>query len=113
MDSATRNRPGSGPPRSINEWLVNRLARFLLAAGTAAVLSSCEKSGSNPQSAGKSDPSASTRANAGSPLEVVTKSGVEMVYLPGGEFQMGSASGGADEAPTHKVQVSAFLIDKF
>ncbi len=36
-----------------------------------------------------------------------------MVYLPGGEFQMGSASGGADEAPAHKVQVSAFLIDKF
>ena len=36
-----------------------------------------------------------------------------MVYLPGGEFLMGSVQGRADETPAHKVQVSAFLIDKF
>ncbi len=45
-------------------------------------------------------------------IEVVSKSGVEMVYLPGGEFTMGSDQGSADEAPAHKVTISAFLIDK-
>lgn len=46
------------------------------------------------------------------PREVVTKSGVAMVALPGGEFTMGAADGNPDEAPPHKVRVSAFLIDK-
>ena len=36
-----------------------------------------------------------------------------MVYLPGGEFPMGSVKGGPDETPAHQVRVSAFLIDKF
>ena len=36
-----------------------------------------------------------------------------MVSLSGGEFLMGSAQGNPDESPPHKVQVSAFLIDKF
>ncbi len=35
-----------------------------------------------------------------------------MVYLPGGEFIMGSSQGEPDEAPPHKVRVSAFLMDK-
>ncbi|MSU36436.1 MAG: formylglycine-generating enzyme family protein [Pedosphaera sp.] len=36
-----------------------------------------------------------------------------MVSLPGGEFLMGSAQGNPDEGPPHKVQLSAFAIDKF
>jgi len=36
-----------------------------------------------------------------------------MVSLPGGEFIMGSNKGNADEAPAHKVRISAFLIDKY
>jgi formylglycine-generating enzyme required for sulfatase activity len=36
-----------------------------------------------------------------------------MVSLPAGEFLMGSDRANADEAPAHKVKVSAFLIDKF
>jgi formylglycine-generating enzyme required for sulfatase activity len=43
----------------------------------------------------------------------VTKSGVEMVYLPAGEFIMGSDKGNPDEAPLHRVRLSAFLIDKY
>ena len=42
------------------------------------------------------------------PVEIVTKSGVEMVYVPGGEFLMGSDQGNPDEAPAHKVTVSRF-----
>lgn len=36
-----------------------------------------------------------------------------MIYLPGGEFMMGSDKGNADEAPLHKVKISPFLIDKY
>jgi len=36
-----------------------------------------------------------------------------MVYLPGGEFLMGSDRENSDEAPAHRIKVSAFLIDKF
>ncbi|MBK7860665.1 MAG: SUMF1/EgtB/PvdO family nonheme iron enzyme [Archangiaceae bacterium] len=34
-----------------------------------------------------------------------------MVHVPAGAFQMGSASGDADEAPAHMVTLSAFDID--
>jgi len=44
---------------------------------------------------------------------VTTKSGVSMIYLPGGEFLMGSSDGNPDEAPVHKVRVSALLMDRF
>jgi formylglycine-generating enzyme required for sulfatase activity len=36
-----------------------------------------------------------------------------MVYLPGGEFLMGSAAGNADEAPAHRVRLTGFLMDKY
>jgi formylglycine-generating enzyme required for sulfatase activity len=55
---------------------------------------------------------AAANAPAG-PVEVVTKSGVEMVALPGGAFQMGSAQGNGDEAPPHHVQIAPFLMDKY
>jgi formylglycine-generating enzyme required for sulfatase activity len=35
-----------------------------------------------------------------------------MIYLPGGEFNMGSSQTNPDEAPVHKVKVSGFIIDK-
>jgi formylglycine-generating enzyme required for sulfatase activity len=57
-------------------------------------------------------PRISLAAPAG-PFEVVTKSGVAMVYLPGGEFTMGSSQGNADESPPHPVTVTGFLMDKF
>lgn len=43
---------------------------------------------------------------------VVTEGGVEMVRLPGGEFLMGSEAGDADERPTHRVRLDAFLMDR-
>jgi formylglycine-generating enzyme required for sulfatase activity len=57
---------------------------------------------------GASAPAAST-----TPTEFTTKSGVEMVLLPGGEFTMGTNKGNPDEAPAHRVTVTAFAIDKF
>ena len=47
------------------------------------------------------------------PNTIVTKSGIEMISLPGGEFTMGTSNGNDDEGPPHKVSVSPFLIDKY
>ena len=52
-------------------------------------------------------------AEASQPFDVMSESKIEMVYLPGGEFTMGSDKGNPDEAPAHKVKLSPFLIDKF
>lgn len=93
---------------------MNRIALFLLLAGAAAVLTSCGDSGSNSGSEATSKrPANSAQSNEDSPIDIVTKSGIEMVSLPGGEFLMGSAQGNPDEGPPHKVQLSAFAIDKF
>jgi len=48
----------------------------------------------------------------GSPPVITTATGVRMVQLPGGWFEMGSAGGGDDEKPVHRVWVDAFLIDQ-
>ena len=76
-----------------------------------AFLAGCGKSGSG--SSTTPAPASGSSKSETSPNEVVTASGIQMVYLPGGEFMMGSAKGNADEAPPHKVTVSAFLMDKF
>jgi formylglycine-generating enzyme required for sulfatase activity len=82
--------------------------RRFVSLAVVALLTSCEKPGIHSEGANGSSKSA-----AGAADEVVTPSGVEMVALPGGEFLMGSDRGNPDEAPVHKVRVSAFLIDKF
>src|ERR1041384_7319434 len=88
---------------------MNQLIRLVAAAALLLALTSCEKSNSGSAGPGKTEQAS---ANSG-PQNVVSKSGVEMLYLPGGEFAMGSPQGSADEAPVHKVRVSPFLIDKF
>jgi formylglycine-generating enzyme required for sulfatase activity len=47
------------------------------------------------------------------PPIVKTKSGVEMVQIPAGYFEMGSKHGRDDERPVHKVWVDSFLMDKY
>src|SRR5207247_10465346 len=44
---------------------------------------------------------------------IKTKSGVEMVRIPAGSFEMGSKQGRDDERPVHKVWIDAFLMDKY
>jgi acetoin utilization deacetylase AcuC-like enzyme/formylglycine-generating enzyme required for sulfatase activity len=50
---------------------------------------------------------------ATSPQVTTTKSGIEMVFIPGGTFAMGSDKGTPDEAPVHKVSVSPFWMDRY
>jgi len=61
-------------------------------------------------SCGRSERGAATAT----PLKSIkTRTGVEMVLVPGGWFQMGSDHGQPDEAPAHKVWVDSFLMDRF
>ena len=46
------------------------------------------------------------------PKPIKSASGVEMVLLPGGSFEMGCAGQKADEAPVHKVTLDPFAIDR-
>jgi formylglycine-generating enzyme required for sulfatase activity len=43
---------------------------------------------------------------------ISTASGIEMVVIPAGFFEMGSSRGRADEKPVHKVWVDSFLMDR-
>jgi formylglycine-generating enzyme required for sulfatase activity len=80
----------------------------------AMVLTSCEKPGPDSSGGKVQDQAASPSGVADSAIvAIVTQSGVESVYLPGGEFLMGSNQGSPDEKPAHRVKVSGFLMDKF
>jgi formylglycine-generating enzyme required for sulfatase activity len=63
--------------------------------------------------AGTSDVSKSTNAPA-KPKPVQNKYGIEMVYIPPGEFMMGSENGEKNEQPVHRVTISqAFYIGRY
>ena len=49
----------------------------------------------------------------GAPRVIKTETGVEMVEIPEGWFEMGSEKGPADELPVHRVWVNSFLMDKY
>jgi len=44
---------------------------------------------------------------------VKTKTGIEMVVIGGGFFDMGSKKGESDESPVHRVWVDSFWMDRF
>jgi formylglycine-generating enzyme required for sulfatase activity len=44
---------------------------------------------------------------------LTTKSGIEMVKIPEGWFNMGNANGSPDESPVHKVWISSFWMDRY
>lgn len=50
---------------------------------------------------------------APTPKVMATKSGIEMIAIPGGLFEMGSKGAAADETPVHKVSVSPFWMDRY
>ena len=92
--------------------MIRRNPWLLSLAAVAFLLVSCQKPGSDGPQA--SDPARlQTPPDPSGPNEFVTKSGVAMVYLPGGEFIMGSDHGSPDEVPAHQVKLTGFLIDRF
>jgi len=136
MARAIRNRPGFGrkselevnrpiskgartflraaicaPAALLQERRGPRTLLWLCGASAIFLLIGCEKS--SPDSQNQLKPDSASEVKSSALIEVKTKSGIEMVSIPGGEFVMGSDRGNPDEAPPHKVRVSAFLIDKF
>ena len=103
----------SEPPRGPKGTPIpkSQFVCFVAAIGAILVVAGCEKAGPTANQS-QTAPDSSKVANLG-PSPITTKSGVEMVALPGGEFLMGDDHGNPDEAPAHKVKVSAFLMDKF
>ncbi len=52
--------------------------------------------------------------DAAGTLEVITtKTGIEMVKISEGWFDMGSSNGSPDESPVHKVWISSFWMDRY
>jgi formylglycine-generating enzyme required for sulfatase activity len=95
----------------MNEMMVKqRRSRFrhLAASPTAAVLAVIGSllTGCNDRGAGHTG--VETKV-----VDFTTDSGVEMVFLSGGQFAMGSEQGEADEQPKHVVSISPFAIDRF
>ena len=88
--------------------------RFLTVAAVVGLFTACEKTSSNAPNESKSEGAANeTKVDVSRSAVITTQSGVEMVYVAGGEFMMGSDRGDPDEAPVHKVKLGAFLMDKF
>ena len=44
--------------------------------------------------------------------QVSSVDGMELVYIPSGDFSMGSLAGPADEQPVHTVKLDSYYIDK-
>jgi formylglycine-generating enzyme required for sulfatase activity len=79
-----------------------------------SVTCACDRSApSSPARASGSESAGGPPKASGISFEVATSSGIEMIFVPAGEFIMGSDKAGSDEAPAHKVQLTAFLMDKF
>lgn len=51
-------------------------------------------------------------AKVETPPVITTKSGIEMVVIPAGSFEMGNKKGRDDEKPVHTVWIDSFLMDK-
>jgi formylglycine-generating enzyme len=90
--------------------VIRSLSLIVLLPGLS-LLCSCGKSGSEDQS--RPAPAISSDPPPATPFDVVTKSGVEMVYLPGGQFTMGTSQGDPDEGPAHNVKLTSFMMDKY
>ena len=73
-------------------------------AFTLLLFAGCSRSDEPEKSAPPPSPSA--------PQVIATRTGIEMVLIPAGEFLMGDAAGEDDERPAHKVRVSAFYLDR-
>ena len=93
--------------------MIRRVCCFASIAAIA-VLSGCGRSESGSRNGARPESAVSAAdTEFTGPVEVVSRSGIGMVYLPGGEFRMGSDKGNADESPAHKVKLGAFLMDKY
>lgn len=98
------------------------MTRFLRFGFAVLVLAGFAGAGCGKQDESKATPPAEgskAPAAAGAVAEqpkaggIKTSTGIEMVLVPAGSFQMGDEKGEADEKPVHKVNIAAFVMDKY
>jgi formylglycine-generating enzyme required for sulfatase activity len=75
----------------------------------AAVAVAC---GRNPPADAGNGSSSPVPAGA-APRTIRSASGVDMVVIPGGWFEMGRADGRDDERPVHRVWIDTFVLDAY
>lgn len=64
------------------------------------------------ESASPSEPTIAATPTLGIGSTLIGKDGMTLLYVPAGEFTMGSATGTGDERPVHTVYLDAFWIDQ-
>jgi len=78
------------------------------------ITTTATKSGTAPiMATGSKTSVAPTMTPTHLPSEIIDNSGVPIVYIPAGEFVMGSENGGNDEKPVHHVFLDNYYIDKY
>ena len=80
----------------MNDWTTKQRSTLFCLLVFLAVIAGCGDENGNSE-----------------PQVVRTATGVEMVKIEGGYFEMGSRGDGSDEAPVHRVWVSGFLMDRY
>ncbi len=75
----------------------------LLSATALVLLAGCGEHKVPPEPA----PTASD-----TPKTIHTKTGIDMVLIPAGEFTLGDDNGESDERPAHRVRIAAFYMDQ-
>jgi formylglycine-generating enzyme required for sulfatase activity len=87
------------------------MTRLIWVTAMAVALAGCEKQGPGmAASASQKDTGQSAGASGSKTMQ--TQCGL-LIYVPGGEFVMGSDRGNPDESPAHKVRLSSFWMDQF
>jgi formylglycine-generating enzyme required for sulfatase activity len=83
----------------MKSWPFQRMSQSRILILAALTSFSCEKS-AGPRDANDVPPT------------ITTKSGVEMILIPAGSYEMGNRTGKEDEAHVHTVTLESFLMDK-
>lgn len=110
---------GSAPRRILTRTVLTGFALSVGASGFAAEWGNCCPTGGGRAAtilaavAGEGAPKAQPEESAKPSASETPVSVAGMVWIPGGEFTMGSTDALArpDEAPTHRVRVDGFWID--
>ncbi len=90
----------------------NRFSGSVLtfAAVLGLALGGCNRTDDSGKNNRPADPAAAASATPAA-RPITTKTGIEMVLIPAGQFTMGDENGDDDEKPAHRVQISSFYMD--
>jgi formylglycine-generating enzyme required for sulfatase activity len=98
------------PGGQFNGLAQRRIAVLANTAKTQPTNTQPSNSGGNKPS----EPAGAANTGGSPPKSFKSQQGIEMVYIPPGEFMMGSENGEKDERPVHRVTISqAFYIGRY